>query len=272
MANRVHRGLDQGIAAHGQNHGVRAAPFRRGFDALDHVLSARVDWLMQPKLRRNGVALGIKVGGEHARAGAPRESGEHEADGALPDHQHRLIRGQIEQLHALQGRVQRLDEGCLLERHAVGNPHHTAMGDDPVHHANVLRKAAAGRLKTRRRADFLVDQALRKGLLAAVVALSAGDVVVDHHPLAQRKLRDGLAHFHDGSRHLVAEDARRGVRAGMNLFQVRPADAAGGDLDQQLARPDGGHRDGLHAQVVHAAIDHGLHGGGNHVFCPVFSL
>ena len=57
---------NQRIAAHGQNHGIRAAPFRRLQYALDYVFSLRVDGLMQPEPGRNGVALGIKVGGEHA--------------------------------------------------------------------------------------------------------------------------------------------------------------------------------------------------------------
>ncbi len=180
--------------------------------------------------------------------------------------------GQIQQLHALQDGVHRLDKGRLLKRHAVGNPHHAAVGDNPVHHPNVLRKAAAGGLKAGRGAHFLVDRALRKGLLAAVVALSAGNVMVDHHPLANLKTGNALAHPHNGSRHLMAEDARRGVRAGMNFFEIRPADAAGSYLHQQFARPDGGHGHRFHAQVVHAAIDHGLHGGGNLGLDLVFSV
>jgi len=39
----------------------------------------------------------------------------------------------------------------------------------------------------------------------------------------------------DFSGSFVAEDARGGVRAGVNFFQIRPADAARGHLHQQLA-------------------------------------
>ena len=87
--------------------------------------------------------------------------------------------------------------------------------------------------------------------------------MVDHHPLAHLKPRRALAHFHDGSRHLVPEDARRRVRTGVNLLQIRPADSARSHLDQQLARPNRRHRNSLHAHVVHAAVNHGPHGGGN---------
>ena len=72
-----------------------------------------------------------------------------------------------------------------------------------------------------------------------------------------------FAHGDDGAGHLVAEDARGGVRAVVDLLQIGSADAAGGDFDQQLAGADGRDRDGFDAHVVDAAIDHGAHGGGN---------
>ncbi len=53
----------------------------------------------------------------------------------------------------------------------------------------------------------------------------------------------------------------------MNLLQIRAADAAGGHLHQQFARPDLGHGHRLHAHVVDAAVDHGAHGGGNLALC-----
>ena len=37
----------------------------------------------------------------------------------------------------------------------------------------------------------------------------------------------------------MPEDAGAGVGAGVDLFQVSPANAAGGDLDQQFAGTDG---------------------------------
>ena len=149
--------------------------------------------MLQAESRGNGVALGIKVGGEHTRAGAAGQRGMHQADRALADHQHRIVGGEIEQLHALEHGVHRLDEGRLLKGHAVGNAHHAAVGDDEVHHANVLGKAAAGGLEAGRDAGLLVERALRGRLLAAVVALAAGDVMEAHHALADCEAGDALA-------------------------------------------------------------------------------
>jgi hypothetical protein len=53
-----------------------------------------------------------------------------------------------------------------------------------------------------------------------------------HDAVAHGKFGDACAHLRDHTSHLVAEDARRGVRAHVNLLQIRPADAAGGDLYQ----------------------------------------
>ena len=115
----------------------------------------------------------------------------------------------------------------------------------------------------RRRSHLLVERALRRHLLAAVVAISAGHMMENHHPFAQGKARYALSYLDDGSRHFMAEDARRWVRAGMNLLQIRSADAACSHFHQQFSRPDSRHGNSLHAHVVHAAIDHSLHGAGN---------
>ena len=60
-----------------------------------------------------------------------------------------------------------------------GMRHHAAVVDDEVHDADVLGKAAAGGLEARGDAGLLVERALRRGALAAVVALAAGNVVED---------------------------------------------------------------------------------------------
>ena len=159
----------------------------------------------------------------------------------------------------------------MLKGDACGNPDYASQGNDPFHHANVLRKAAAGGLKARGCANFFVDRALGKGPLATVVTLAAGNVVVDHHAIAESEPGYAQAHFDNGSSHFMAEDAGSGVGAGMDFLQIGAADAAGGNLDQQFSGADFGHRHGLHADLVHAAIDGGTHGGGNFCFEPVFS-
>jgi hypothetical protein len=84
-----------------------------------------------------------------------------------------------------------------------------------------------------------------------------------HDALADFKARDAGADFDNGAGHLVAEDAGRGVRAGVDLLEVGAADAAGGDFDQQFAGADLGNGHHLNAHVVDAPVDDGLHGGGD---------
>ena len=101
--------------------------------------------------------------------------------------------------------------------------------------------------------------ALREEPPLAVRALAAGDVVIDLHPRAARVLVDARAELGDDAGHLVAEDARRRHGAVVDLLQVRPADAAARDLDEELARPALGTRDVLDADVTDPAVDGGAH-------------
>ena len=85
-----------------------------------------MDGIFEAVFGGDGVALGIEVGGEHAGAGAAGEHGMHQADGALADDENRVVGAQVEHLYALEHGVDRLDEGGLLERDAVGNGHDAA--------------------------------------------------------------------------------------------------------------------------------------------------
>ena len=76
----------------------------------------------------NGVALGIKIGGEDTGAGAAGQRGMHEADGALADDQNGFVGAQVQHLHTFENGVDRLDEGGLLKGHAVGNADDAAAG------------------------------------------------------------------------------------------------------------------------------------------------
>ncbi len=67
----------------------------------------------------------------------------HEADRPLADDEDSVVGREVEQLDAFEDRVQGLNEGSLLEGHAVGDRNHAAVIDDKVHDADVLRKAAA---------------------------------------------------------------------------------------------------------------------------------
>ena len=53
--------------------------------------------------------------------------------------------------------------------------------------------------------------------------------------------------------------------AGGNLFQIGTADTAGVNADQDLSGADSGNGDRFETDVVHAAVDGGLHGRGDRV-------
>ena len=85
------------------------------------------------------------------------------------------------------------------------------MLDYPVHDAHVLGEAAATGLKTGCAADLLVGFALREGVMAAVVAIPAGDVMEHHDPVAGLELGNVLSGCDHHSGSLVAKDARSRV-------------------------------------------------------------
>jgi hypothetical protein len=61
----------------------------------------------------------------------------------------------------------------------------------------------------------------------------------------------------------VAEDARGRDGAVLDFFDVRRADAANGDFDEEFVRADARDGDGFEAEVVDAAINDGAHGFGD---------
>ena len=101
----------------------------------------------------------------------------------------------------------------------------------------------------------------KTGLVAAVVALAAGDVVEHHDAITRLELADSLTYRCHDARCLVSEDARRGVRAAGNFLEIGSADAASVHPNQQLARTDLRHGHGFHPNVVDPAIDRRVHGG-----------
>src|SRR5208337_4526125 len=95
----VHGSADERVAPDGQDDGVGAAVIGLGKDSFDYVFLAGVNGIREAEARGDGVALGEKIGSEHARADAPGERRMHEADGALPDDQDRIVRLQIKELY-----------------------------------------------------------------------------------------------------------------------------------------------------------------------------
>ena len=83
------------------------------------------------------------------------QHGEHQADGPLSQNRDDIVRLRIHLNHGFQAGIDRLDEAGAVEGNAVRN-FLDAASDDPIHDANILRKAAAGGLEARSHANFLV--------------------------------------------------------------------------------------------------------------------
>ena len=61
----------------------------------------------------------------------------------------------------------------------------------------------------------------------------------------------------------MAENARSGMRAGGDFFQIRAANAAGVHAQQQLSGADLWNRNSLQADVIYSAVNRRQHGGGD---------
>jgi len=209
---------------------------------------------------RNRVALRKQIGGVDGGPGARCERGQQDADRPLADDQHCLVRLKIEHLHALEAGIHRLDEGGLVERDPIGNPDDAAVADDPVHYADVFGESAAGGFESSRDAYAFVQRTLRVGVLAAVVTIPARHMVEDHHPITDGKVSHRRAGGDDGTCRFMAKNSRRRVRTRMNLLQIRPANAARGNPDQDFPRADLRHRNCFYTYIVNAAIHRRAHG------------
>src|SRR6185312_12890390 len=118
------------------------------------------------------------------------------------NHQHRLIRLQLKRFDGFHAGIYRLDKRSLLIRNTVGNPHH-ALAHDPIHHPDILSKAPAARLKTRRCAYLFIDWTLSKNFFATVITLTAGNVMEHHHAVADGKILYSCAYCHNLASHLM---------------------------------------------------------------------
>ena len=90
-----HRGADQGVAADGEDDGVRAAAVSFGARARDDVLGLGVYRNRDAEGATDLQALLIDVRGQDPGAAARRQRGQKDADGALPDDQDALVRLQF---------------------------------------------------------------------------------------------------------------------------------------------------------------------------------
>ena len=81
----------------------------------------------------------------------------------------------------------------------------------------------------------------------------------NHHTVAGMIFGNALADGGNYARSFVSKDAGGGMGTGRNLFEVSAADPARVHAEQHFSGTNLRDRDGLHADVIYAAIHCGLH-------------
>jgi hypothetical protein len=180
----------------------------------------------------------------------------------LPDGQNHFASAEAQGFNTLHAGVDRFHEASLLQGNAVRDANGTVL-HDPIHHSNVLSESATGRFKSSCATDFLISRALGEGLVLAIETLTARDVVEDHNAVARAVGLDAFADRRHHAGGLVAEDARGGMRTGGDLLEVGAADTAGVNANEHFSGANGGYWNSLEADIIHAAVDGGLHNRGN---------
>ncbi len=199
-----------------------------------------------------------QVGGEDVDAAQLKQAGEHQANGPLPCHEHVVAGQEVKAIDGFENGVDRLEHGAFFKGIFSGNFYDAA--ENERHHANVFGEAAAGGFESGGDAGAFVLRALGEGMVAAIMAIHAGDVVVESDAVAGLKLRLFAADLDDGAGGFVAEDARGRDGAVLDFFYVGGADAAGGDFDEEFVAANARDGDSFCAEVVGAAVDCGAHG------------
>src|SRR5256885_9537631 len=182
-----------------------------------------------------------------------------QADGAAAGYENIFAGNDARFLHGFVNRIDRVDEGGFFEADIVGQGDHAALGD-PGHRFDVFSKAATVGRETGRETGGLVLLALGERAAFAVKAGATGNVMETHHAIAGLEFRHARADCYDGAGKFVAEDLRRLYVALENFLDVRAADAAGGDFNEDFAFTYFGHRDFFDTDNSFFAVNTRAHG------------
>lgn len=253
---RVQSGGVRGDANDGGVEGAVERSGRRARDGAPHLLRPT-----RPKFFGEAEAVGQQIGGEHTRTSQLQETGEHKANRALARDEDAVTRLEVETADGLQNGIYRFKHGAFREAVGGGDFHHA--GQDERQHADVFGVATTGGFKTGGNAGAFVLRALSKGVMATVMAIEARHVMVQRDAVAEAKPADARAHFYDGAGGFVTKYARRRDGAVFDFLDVRGANAANGDANEQFLRADARNGEGFEAKVIRAAIDDGGHGFGD---------
>ena len=183
---------------------------------------------------------------------------EDQANWTLPQNGDHVTWLEVKQFHALQTRVDRLYPTGPIEGHSFGNELHSTF-HDPVHHAHILRKTAARRFKPGRDADFLVNGTLRIKPPAAVKTIAARNMMERNHPISGSEASNARSSGSDNAGRLMPENSRCWEQIVFNLFEIRMANAAALDTNQQFARANLRSGNVLYRNATVPDIHCGLH-------------
>src|ERR1019366_3292984 len=250
------------VAGYRQYDRIRPPALRQLFNGPYGLRGGSVDVFVQAERLSYCMPLRKQIGSHYPRSATARQHRQDDANRPLTDHQHRFPGRKSQRFNTLHAGVDGLDESSPLQRNAIRNTN-DSLANDPLHHPYIFGKTASAGLVACGRANFLVRRTLGEHLVPAVEAFAAGDVVKHHHAVAEFVAGNILAERSNHSGSFMAKDAGSRMRTGGNLLEIGAADAAGVDPDQDFSWADLRNRDGFQPNVVHAAINRRLHGGGD---------
>ena len=250
--------MDGGIGGDRDDGGIDTAFEGESAEFVDEIGTGGVEGLPGAPLAGELQTGGEEVGGNDADALEEKEAGEEESDRALTGDKDDVFWKEWELADALDDGVDGFEQGAFEERVGAWDLHHA--GEAERQDADVFGVASAGGLESGRDAGALVGFALGKGAVSAEMAIHAGNVMVERHTVPDPETPRRSTHLDDRAAGLVTEDAGGGNSALLDLLDVGGAHTAGGDPDEDLARPDAGDVDRFQTKVVDAAVDNRLHG------------
>ena len=177
------------------------------------------------------------------------------SDGPAARHQHAPPGNRACAAHRMQAHGERLGEGRDLRRDVIRHRHGLRLRA-----YDHLAKAALHMGEAHGRTVELHVQAMVLHSAAAESAFVAGPAGIDRDPVARGDARHRRSRFYDPSRDLMAENHRlahphRAEAAGVEIMQVRTANAAALDLDRDVVGSKRIHRHRVDPEVVRG-VDH----------------
>src|SRR5208337_3403365 len=188
-----------------QNHCVSPTSLRHSAHGFAGVRLGGVNCQVEAEAMSHCKPRRIQIGSNHPCPYPFRQSRKYQTYWPLTYHQHGFAGFKVKGLYTFDAGIHGLDKACLLKTNAVRDAYRTLF-DDPVHHPDIFGESSPGGLESGRTANFLVGGALGEGLVAAVIAFMAGDMMKHNHPLADGEPGHACADFRDYARSLVPKN------------------------------------------------------------------